>query len=124
MIDAVRIGLDPSAREPLSAQLRSALASRVVSGRLMPGERLPTIRGLAVELGIAPNTVARAYRDLEAEGLVVGRGRRGTFVVDRLPGPKRGRDARLAEAAEAYVRRARQLGFSREKALGAVRRSR
>jgi DNA-binding transcriptional regulator YhcF (GntR family) len=120
MMDAVRIRLDPSAREPLSEQLRSALASRIASGRLAPGERMPTVRELAAQLEIAPNTVAKTYRDLAVEGFVEGRGRRGTFVSERLPKQLALREARLAEAADTYVRRARQLRFEATAALDAV----
>jgi DNA-binding transcriptional regulator YhcF (GntR family) len=120
MMDAVRIRLDPSAREPLSEQLRSALASRIASGRLAPGERMPTVRELAAELEIAPNTVAKAYRDLAADGFIEGRRRRGTFVSERLPKRLSQREARLAEAADAYVRRTRQLRFEDAHALDAV----
>jgi len=52
---------------------------------MLPGDRLPTVRGLADTLGLAPNTVARAYRELEAGGWIVGKGRAGTFVADSLP---------------------------------------
>jgi GntR family transcriptional regulator len=120
MMDAVRIRLDPSAREPLSEQLRSALASRIASGRLAPGERMPTVRDLAAELQIAPNTVAKAYRDRASAGLIAGRGRRGTFVAARLPARLPWREARLAEAADAYVRRARQLRFGTDAAVAAI----
>jgi DNA-binding transcriptional regulator YhcF (GntR family) len=114
----VRIRLDPSSRVPLSAQLRDALAAGIERGRPGPGERVPPVRELALELGLAPNTVARAYRELERAGLLEGRGRRGTFVTDRLPDPAEGR---LADAAEAYARRARQLRVPDEEALRAVR---
>jgi DNA-binding transcriptional regulator YhcF (GntR family) len=128
MMDAVRIRLDPSAREPLWEQLRSALASRIASGRLAPGERMPTVRELAAQLEIAPNTAAKAYRDLATEGFIVGRGRRGTFVSERITAPHEEGSARLAEAAEAYAQRARQLGFgpsaARAAAEGALRRRR
>ena len=127
-MDAVRIRLDPSAREPLSEQLRSVLAARIASGRLAPGERLPTVRDLAAELEIAPNTVAKAYRDLTSAGSIAGRGRRGTFVSERPPIALGDGDARLAEAAEIYARRARQLGFgpsaARDAADSALRRRR
>jgi DNA-binding transcriptional regulator YhcF (GntR family) len=119
-MDAVRIRLDPTVREPLSEQLRSALASRIVSGRLAPGERMPTVRDLAAELDIAPNTVAKAYRDLTTAGLIAGRGRRGTLVSERLPAARGEGDARLAEAAGTYARRARQLGFGPSAARAAV----
>ena len=119
-MDAVRIRLDPTAREPLSEQLRSALAARIDSGRLAPGERMPTVRDLAAELEIAPNTVAKAYRDLASAGLVAGRGRRGTFVSERVSAPRGDGDARLAEAAGSYARRAKQLGFGPSAARAAV----
>jgi GntR family transcriptional regulator len=84
--------------------------ARIQDGSFLPGDRLPTVRGLAADLGLAPNTVARAYRDLEAEGWAVGRGRAGTFVSDRPPlRPPAERD--LQEAAERYLRRASALGF-------------
>jgi DNA-binding transcriptional regulator YhcF (GntR family) len=120
MMDAVRIRLDPSAREPLSEQLRSTLAARIASGRLEPGERMPTVRDLAAELEIAPNTVAKAYRDLASAGLVAGRGRRGTYVTERLPARPLQREARLAEAADDYVRRAHQLRFGTDAVVAAV----
>ena len=119
-MDAVRIRLEPSAREPLSEQLRSALASRIASGRLAPGERMSTVRELAAQLEIAPNTVAKAYRDLASEGFIEGRGRRGTFVSEHLPTRLADREAHLAEAAETFVRRARQLRFGGAATLDAV----
>ena len=118
----VRVALDPSSPIPLSAQLRDALAWRIDDGRLGPGERLPTVRALAAELGLAANTVARSYRELEQAGLVQGRGRRGTFVTERLPAKPSDVDVRLAAAAETFVRRARQLGVTRADAARAVHR--
>lgn len=117
------IRLDPSSPVPLSAQLREAIASRVIRGRLLPGHRLPPVRELAAELGLAANTVARAYRELETAGLLVGRGRHGTFVADRLPARPSDAERRLAEAAEAYARRARQLGVAATDARRAVDRA-
>lgn len=115
----MKVRLDPAAREPLSSQLRSALERRIVTGRLLPGDRLPTVRELAAELDLAPNTVAKAYRELEEAGFVVTAGRRGTFVAERLPRADAGRS--LAEAAETFGRRAGQLGVSERDALTAVR---
>ena len=72
---------DPGVDQPPFDQLRSQIARRAASGDLAPGAKLPTVRGLATELGLAANTVARAYRELEADGVVVTEGRRGTFVA-------------------------------------------
>ncbi|MCI0634736.1 MAG: GntR family transcriptional regulator [Actinobacteria bacterium] len=116
----MRIRLDPEAPNPVSTQLAAAIEGRIQGGTLAPGSRLPTVRKLASDLELAANTVAKAYRELEAAGLLVGRGRLGTFVVDRLPEQTPERERRLAEAANAYVRRAVQLGFTVAQARGAV----
>ncbi|HEU4355843.1 MAG TPA: GntR family transcriptional regulator [Actinomycetota bacterium] len=119
----MRIALDPRSRVPLSAQLRDGLTARIERGRLEPGERLPPIRDLAVDLRLAPNTVARAYRQLEDVGLVVTRGRHGTFVTERLPERPDPVQEHLRSAAVAFARRARQLGVEGEDAILAVRRA-
>jgi GntR family transcriptional regulator len=107
----VRITLDQSSPEPLSEQLSTGIAERIRRGSLAPGARLPTVRSLAADLELAPNTVAKAYRALEHQGLIVGRGRRGTFVTDRLPKRFTDRELRLGDAADGFVRRGKQLGF-------------
>jgi DNA-binding transcriptional regulator YhcF (GntR family) len=101
-------------------QVRDAIRSRIERGTWAPGERLPPVRTAATQLGLAPNTVARAYRELEDEGWLVGRGRAGTFVVDDMPKPEDPRVA-LEAAARVYVRRARALGFTADEAADAVR---
>lgn len=117
----MQLRLDPSSRAPLSAQVRDALAARIERGSLAPGERVPPVRELAATLSLAPNTVAKAYRELTAAGLLIGRGRSGTFVAERLPARPSDVKTRLAEAADAYARRARQLGASDAEAVRALR---
>lgn len=99
--------LDATSKRPPFEQLRVQLASRVAAGELPAGTRLPTVRALAAELHLAVNTVARVYRELEADGVVVTEGRRGTFVAvsDAAGGDVAG------EAAAAYVVTARRLGL-------------
>ena len=79
---------------------------------LPPGTRLPTVRELAGQLGLAVNTVARAYRELESAGVLETRGRFGTFVarVDRA-------DTAMATAAHTYVTAAKALGIDKADAL-------
>jgi DNA-binding transcriptional regulator YhcF (GntR family) len=74
------ISIDPSSQVPPYEQLRSQLARQIGDRTLAVGTRLPTVRRLAAELGLAANTVARAYRELEEARLVDTRGRAGTFV--------------------------------------------
>ena len=117
----MRIEVDRGAARPPFVQVRDRIARTIERGGLAPGTRLPTVRALADGLELAPNTVARAYRELEEAGYLEGRGRYGTFVADRLPSRPSDAEAKLAEAATAFVRRARQLGFRRAGILAAVR---
>lgn len=68
-----------------AAELSAHIESEILEGRLAPGDRLDPVRAAAADLGLAPNTVASAYRTLTERGLVIGRGRLGTFVTDRRP---------------------------------------
>jgi DNA-binding transcriptional regulator YhcF (GntR family) len=104
--------IDTASPTPPFKQLRAQLAERIRSGGIAPGERLPTVRRLADDLGLAVNTVARTYRELEAEGLVETRGRNGT-VVSWSPDSGT-RD--LEQAAAAFAARARSLGVAPEAA--------
>jgi DNA-binding transcriptional regulator YhcF (GntR family) len=116
------ISVDLSAAEPPFEQVRAQIADRIAHGDLAEGDRLPTVRGLAADLGLAVNTVARAYRELELQGLVVSRVRHGTTVADHGRGLSRAEVARrLAEAARVYALTARQLGAANPDALEAVR---
>ena len=104
--------LDAGAARPLFDQLRTHIIAGIREGTLPPGTRLPTVRELAGELGLAVNTVARAYRELETAGIVETRGRFGTFVARADPA-----DAAMAAAANAYVEAARALGLDKHAAL-------
>ncbi|MDN4162674.1 GntR family transcriptional regulator [Nocardioides abyssi] len=118
--------LDDQDPTPPFEQLRAQVARRAAAGELPAGTRLPTVRATAAELGLAVNTVAKAYRALEADGVVVTEGRRGTFIAsdDAAPGrPGAGRaDAALDEAAAAYVAAARRAGLTLPEALRRVER--
>jgi GntR family transcriptional regulator len=112
-------GLDPT---PPYEQLRRQFADLIRSGVLPPGNRLPPVRQLAADLGLAPGTVARTYRELERAGLVRSRRGAGTRVAPTAPAPP-SVDGALEEAVLAYLRRARILGVSSEDAVAAVRRA-
>jgi GntR family transcriptional regulator len=117
----VIVRIDPSSTVPPYEQLRVQIAASIHGGTLEGGRRLPPIRQLAADLDLAPGTVARAYRELEAAGLVESRGRRGTRVVDVPPAPVTvERDARLAQAADEFALRAAELGADLEEATAAL----
>jgi DNA-binding transcriptional regulator YhcF (GntR family) len=106
-----------------SAQVREAVIRAIERGALLPGDRLPTVRALAEDLALAPNTVARAYRELEEQGWLVGRGRAGTYVTARPPLRPPAAERELERAADRYLRRAAALGFDRDAAAAALRRA-
>lgn len=106
------VRVDPAGDRPLFDQLRTQIIEGVRDGRLPPGTRLPTVRQLAGQLSMAVNTVARAYRELEAAGLLETRGRFGTFVARVDPA-----DAAMATAAHSYASAAKALGVSKADAL-------
>jgi DNA-binding transcriptional regulator YhcF (GntR family) len=111
----LKIDIDDSA--PPYEQVRARISEQARSGALPVGYRLPTVRGLAESLGLAANTVAKAYRALEADGVIETRGRNGTFVAAAGSAA----DRELASAAQAYAERARRLGLGEDVALAAVR---
>lgn len=104
--------VDGHAAQPLFDQLRSQIINGVRDGTLPPGTRLPTVRELASRLGLAVNTVARAYRELETAGILETRGRFGSFIARADPA-----DAAMASAAHAYVEAARAQGLGKAEAL-------
>jgi DNA-binding transcriptional regulator YhcF (GntR family) len=111
--------IDARSAVPPYEQLREQVTALVLGGGLAPGDRLPSIRQLANDLGLAGGTVARAYRELEADGVVTTHGRHGT----RVQGPPRRATppAELIEAARSYAGHASRTGATLEDALTAVR---
>ncbi|MGY1434758.1 GntR family transcriptional regulator [Streptomyces reniochalinae] len=113
---ALDLTVDTEAPEAPYEQVRARVAELVRGGDLPTGYKLPTVRGLAEELGLAANTVAKAYRALEADGVIETRGRNGTFVAAAGGATER----ELADAAQVFAARARRLGATRETALAAA----
>jgi DNA-binding transcriptional regulator YhcF (GntR family) len=100
---------------PLFEQLRRRILELVDGGSLEVGAKLPSVRALAGELGVAPHTVARAYRELEESGVLATAGRAGTTVA-----PRDQRDSELASAAAAFADTAAARGCSLEEAVALV----
>jgi DNA-binding transcriptional regulator YhcF (GntR family) len=112
----VIVRVDASSSVPPYEQVRSALARKINNGTLAVGTKLPTVRQLAADVGIAPNTIARAYRELEEAGLIETRGRAGSFVGSSGDENRR----RALEAAAIYAATVRALGLSPAEALAIV----
>jgi DNA-binding transcriptional regulator YhcF (GntR family) len=112
----MQFSIDPHAAAAPYEQLRLQLLERMLSGELAHGAKLPTVRGLADELGLAPNTVARCYRELELSGAIETRGRNGSFAAWSPDAAER----RLEQAAAALVVVARELGVPSERVVEIV----
>jgi len=106
---------------PPYEQLRRQLAQLIGSGALTPGQRLPPLRQLASDLGLAVGTVARTYRELEADGLIIARRGGGSRVTETLPAMTDGqKQQQLGEYAFDYVLKARLMGARDDSILDAV----
>jgi len=108
--------IDPGSATPPYEQVRAQVIEAVRSGALVPGTRLPTVRALADKLGLAANTVARAYRELEHDEVIVTRGRNGSFVAETGDATHR----QAQQAAAAYADRIAQLHIPADEALAIV----
>jgi GntR family transcriptional regulator len=103
----------------LYAQIIRQVEHHLASGLLKPGDKLPSARDLAVQLGINPNTVIHAYNELEVRQLSETRRGLGTFIRVDVPVAQL-KEQQLARAARQYLEEAHSLGCSREQALGAL----
>lgn len=114
--------INPKSPLPIYAQLIAQIRRAIRRGDLKPGDQLPTVRQLAVELRINPNTVARAYAELERDGLIATQQGRGTFVNERPPppGPEE-RATRLSVIIHDALGEAAALGYKPEELLEEMR---
>ncbi len=116
------VAVDHDSPTPAFEQLRVAIRRLVATGALPVGARLPTVRQLAADLGLAPGTVVRAFRELETEGVIETRGRHGTRVRNIPAPPARfEREERIRDAAETYAAIAAELVIAADVALDHVR---
>jgi len=112
--------VNPAGGEPVYQQLVWQVKRAVARGDLLPDERLPSVRELAAELLINPNTIAKAYREMEREGLIYTQPGRGVFVRADRPTEltEAARERILGELIERVVVEARLLGVSKDQLTG------
>ncbi|GAB3954345.1 GntR family transcriptional regulator [Kribbella albertanoniae] len=114
------ISVDPAAAKPPYEQVKEQIDGLIRRGELAQGTRLPTVRQLAGDLGLAVNTVARAYKELEADRMIETRGRNGTFV---LASRSQVDDEETRAAATVLARAARRAGISLAEATEILHRA-
>jgi GntR family transcriptional regulator len=122
-VNAPYLVVDADVDIPPYQQVVEQIRAAIERGELVADSPLPTVRQLAGDLGIAPNTVARAYGELQSEGWLVGDGRRGTRVAQHLPVSRRTRMRSLREATEKFVGLLRHRGFTPEEIAAELARA-
>lgn len=118
----MRITIDDSNGIPIWLQLRNRLIYLITSGHYQAGDKLPTMREMAVDLGINYNTVSKVYQDIERDGYIVSKRGRGTFVSDAY---LQNQDAAAGEAeslTDVFIQQCRELGVPRQDILALVQR--
>jgi len=117
------LGIDTASDRPIYEQIMDGIRTAVRRGELRPGDALPSVRQLASELGVNPNTAAKAYMLLEKEGVLRSVRRRGSFVADAAPaGVRRSAREKLGETLDRMFEDMERLGIDRDTMLDAVRR--
>lgn len=122
---ALKIDIDVKSGVPFYRQIIDQVKSAIATGRIEPGERLPTVRQLAVDLSINPNTVSRAYTELELTGLVETQMGSGTFVGQKpVEQDEMERRRILDQLCQEFLSRASTYGFTLEDVLGCLEQRR
>ncbi|MDR1108459.1 MAG: GntR family transcriptional regulator [Spirochaetaceae bacterium] len=116
----LHFSLDPNNGVPIYRQIIQQVEYAVLSGRMRPGDRLPTIRSLAIELKINPNTIARAYGEMEIRGILITQVGSGTYISDKQPVSEADeRERKIQEVLDRFIQEMRDLGVEKE---GLIRR--
>lgn len=111
------ITVDTRDRKPIYEQLTENIRRLVLQGVVQPNEQLPSVRALAVELAINPNTIQKAYAELERQGITYSLPGRGSFISDNITELSRAQLAQSADALRAAMKAAKDAGMTRAEAL-------
>ncbi|HEV3078551.1 MAG TPA: GntR family transcriptional regulator [Gemmataceae bacterium] len=118
----IRFQLNPKSGVPIYRQIQDQIRYGIASGLLAPGEQLPTVRSLAVELSVNPNTVIKAYTELEREGILATEQGSGTFVGSQPAAPvaDENRRAKLDSLCSEFLGNAARFGFSSQDVIQGI----
>lgn len=116
----IELRIDSRSGLPAYLQIVQQVKHALRLGLLAPGEQMPTIRELVASLAINPNTIMKAYRELELEGLIGGKPGLGTFVIQGLPGADRNDLDEMRTKLESWIAQARELGMNEESIVALV----
>lgn len=113
--------IDPRSKAPLYEQLAQQLRWQIAMGFLSPDEPLPSVRQLSGELGINPNTIQKAYRQMEQEGLIYSRAGKGNFVTPAVDEQRMKQQTDQIRALQSEIGKAKEMGIPEEEIINLVR---
>jgi GntR family transcriptional regulator len=114
----ITFSLDSGTGVPIYRQIIRQIEHAVLSERMKPGDRLPTIRSLAVDLKINPNTIAKAYNELEIKGILVTQVGSGTYISNKKPAPEEDRrKQKILEILNCFMQEMKRLGVDKKELL-------
>ena len=114
------MGADFNREKPIYAQIVEKLESRIFSGYYRPGEKIPSVRELAVEMSVNPNTMQRAMAQLEREGILYSRRTAGRYITEDAQLLARLKKAMIQAEAENFINRLKEMGITKEEMLPAL----
>ena len=117
-----QITIDSGSGIPIWLQLRNRLTYLIVSGEYQPGDKLPTVRELAVALGVNYNTVSKVYQDIERDGYIVSRRGSGTYVAQRIDSSSDSIVSAVGYLIDDFVRQCEEIGVPRQEIAKLVER--
>jgi len=120
----MKLNIDPDSNVPIYIQIEDSIHSLIAAGQIRPGEQLPTIRELAADIRVNLNTVARAYFELDKEGVISTQRGKGTFVSGKPDQEQleKKRQKLLYSIINAALKEASSLGYSEEEVKNAFQR--
>jgi GntR family transcriptional regulator len=118
----VHLNIQPGSGTPIYLQIMEQLKHAIAMGVFEPGEPIPTIREMALQAKVNPNTVAKAVRELERDGILVTRVGKGSFVNENAPElAQQDRDGKAGDLAKGYGKDMRWLGYNRDNSADLVK---
>ncbi|MBO8129740.1 MAG: GntR family transcriptional regulator [Peptococcaceae bacterium] len=115
--------MDFTEDRPIYLQIIEEISRRIARGGLPPGKKMPSVRELAMEMKVNPNTVQRAYHELEREGVIFTRRGQGSFVTEDREAVSRLKDQLASDAAQRFIKEIVALGFKPAEAVDLIRQA-
>ena len=117
----MNISIDYTKREPIYEQIVREVEKLITLGVLTPGSQIPSVRALAYDLGINPNTVKKAYDMLEENGLIISKSTKGTFISDDVSMAKKQKIEELMEKIQYIIKELESYGLTREEIINRLK---